>query len=113
MREDPMPTESLDVAGHAPGLAEPIHPGEHLAEIMQELGITQYRLAKTIGVPPIRIHDVVHGRRSITADTALRIGKAVGMTADFWLNLQRMYDLDLARTKTDTSDIKPLVEVSP
>ena len=80
---------------------------------MQELGITQYRLAKTIGVPPIRIHDVVHGRRSITADTALRIGKAVGMTADFWLNLQRMYDLDLARTKTDTSDIKPLVEVSP
>ena len=57
---------------------EPIHPGEHLAEIMEELGITQYRLAKTIGVPQIRIHDIVHCRRSITADTALRIGQASG-----------------------------------
>lgn len=76
------------------------------------MGITQYRLAKTIGVPPIRIHEIVHGRRSITADSALRIGKALGMTPDFWLNLQRMYDLDVARTKTDTSAIEPLVEVS-
>ena len=59
---------------------EPIHPGEHLSEIMSELGITQYRLAKTIGVPQVRIHDIVHCRRSITADTALRIGKALGMT---------------------------------
>ncbi len=108
-----MPTDSNDTAGQAPALAGPIHPGEHLAEIMQELDITQYRLAKTIGVPPIRIHDIVHGRRSITADSALRIGKALGMTPDFWLNLQQMYDLDLARTKTDTSAIEPLVEVSP
>ena len=91
---------------------EPIHPGEHLAEIMQELGITQYRLAKTIGVPQIRIHDIVHRRRSITADTALRIGQALGMTPDFWLNLQRMYDLDVARAKTDVSAIEPLVEAS-
>ena len=91
---------------------EPIHPGEHLAEIMAELGITQYRLAKTIGVPPIRIHDIVHRRRSITADTALRIGQALGMTPDFWLNLQRMYDLDVARSKTDLSAIEPLVEAS-
>ena len=116
-----MSTESNDVAGqigqHAatgrpPGSAEPIHPGEHLAEMLQELGITQYRLAKTIGVPPIRIHDIVHCRRSITADTALRIGQALGMTPEFWLNLQRMYDLDLARTKTDTSAIEPLVPIS-
>ena len=90
--------------------AEPIHPGEHLAEIMAELGITQYRLAKTIGVPPIRIHDIVHRRRSITADTALRIGQALRMTPDFWLNLQRMYDLDVARAKIDVSAIEPLVE---
>ncbi len=90
--------------------AEPIHPGEHLAEIMAELGITQYRLAKTIGVPPIRINDIVHRRRSITADTALRIGQALGMTPDFWLNLQRMYDLDVTRAKTDVSAIEPLVE---
>ncbi len=89
-------------------MAEPIHPGEHLAEIMDELGITQYRLAKTIGVPPIRIHDIVHKRRSITADTALRIGRALGTTPDFWLNLQRMYDLDVARANTDVSSIMPL-----
>ena len=92
--------------------AEPIHPGEHLAEIMGELGITQYRLAKTVGVPQIRIHDIVHCRRSITADTALRIGRALGMTPEFWLNLQRMYDLDVARAKTDVSTIEPLVEVA-
>ena len=92
--------------------ATPIHPGEHLAEMLQELGITQYRLAKTIGVPQIRIHDIVHCRRSITADTALRIGQALGTTPDYWLNLQRMYDLDVARTKTDVSAIEPLVEAS-
>ncbi|MCZ0938544.1 MAG: HigA family addiction module antitoxin [Caldilineaceae bacterium] len=107
-----MPSKSNDVAGQTQGPAEPIHPGKHLAEIMQELDITQSRLAKTIGVPAIRIHEIVHGRRSITADSALRIGKALGMTPEFWLNLQRMYDLDVARTKTDTSAIKPLVEVS-
>ena len=77
--------------------SKPIHPGEHLAEVMSELGITQCRLAKTIGIPQVRIHDIVHCRRSITADTALRIGKALRMTPDFWLNLQRMYDLDVAR----------------
>lgn len=93
-------------------VAEPIHPGEHLAEIMKELGITQYRLAKTVGVPQVRIHDIVHCRRSITADTALRIGRALGMTPEFWLNLQRMYDLDVARAKTDVSAIAPLVEVA-
>ena len=53
--------------------AESIHPGEHLSEILDELGITQYRLAKAIGVPQVRIHDIVHCRRTITADTALRI----------------------------------------
>ena len=92
---------------------EPIHPGEHLAEIMSELGVTQYRLAKTIGVPQMRIHEIVHRRRSVTADTALRLGKALGMTPDFWLNLQRMYDLDAARTKIDLNAIEMLAEVSP
>ena len=92
--------------------AAPVHPGEHLAEILEELGVSQYRLAKAIGVPPIRINDIVHGRRSITADTALRVGQALGMTPEFWLNLQRMYDLDLARALIDTSAIEPLVEAS-
>ena len=87
----------------------PIHPGEHLAEILEELGITQYRLAKTIGAPPRRINEIVRGNRSITADTALRIGKALDMTPEYWLNLQRMYDLDVARAATDVSAIEPLV----
>ena len=89
-----------------------VHPGEHLAEILSELGISQYRLAKAIGVPPVRINEIVHRRRSITVDTALRIGQALRMTPEFWLNLQRMYDLDLARTSTDTQSIEPLVEAS-
>ena len=91
-------------------LREPIHPGAHLAEMMAEMGITQYRLAKTIGVPQVRVHEIVHCRRSITADTALRFGKALGMTPDFWLNLQRMYDFDVARGRTDVSAIVPLVK---
>ena len=85
---------------------EPIHPGEHLAEIIEELGITQYRLAKTIGVPQVRISDIVNCRRSITADTALRIGRALGTTPDFWLNLQRTYNLDIARAKAGFTNIK-------
>ena len=92
-------------------MPEPIHPGVHLADILTELGITQYRLGQDDRrVPQIRIHDIVHYRKAITADTALRIGHALGMTPDFWLNLQRMYDLDVARARTDVSNIKPLVE---
>lgn len=90
--------------------AEPIHPGEHLAEFLDELEITQYRLAKTIGVPQVRISEIVRGRRSITADSALRIGKALNTTPEFWLNLQRVYDLDIARGKADIEGIVPLVE---
>ena len=87
----------------------PIHPGEHLAEFLDELEITQYRLAKTINVPARRINEVVHGRRSITADTALRIGRALGTTPEFWLNLQRRYDLDVARDTLDIDVIEPLI----
>ena len=87
----------------------PIHPGEHLAEILEELEISQYRLATTIGVSPRRINEIVHGTRSISADTALRIGKALRMTPESWLNLQRLYDLEKARGSTDVSNIEPLV----
>lgn len=90
----------------------PIHPGEHLAEMLEELGVSQYRLAKAIGVPPMRISEIVRRRRAVTADTALRIGRALGTSAEFWLNLQRMYDLDLARASTDVSGIEPLAEAS-
>jgi len=88
---------------------EPIQPGEHLAEILEELGISQYRLAKSIGVSPRRINEIVHGKRAITADSALRIGKALGTSPEYWLNLLRMYDLELAQSVLDTGDIKPLV----
>ena len=84
-------------------------PRRTLAEILDELGISQYRLAKTIGVPPRRISEIVHGRRSVTADTALRIGQALGVTPEFWLNLQGMYDLDLARSSIELGAIELLV----
>ncbi|HFA59209.1 MAG TPA: addiction module antidote protein, HigA family [Rhodospirillales bacterium] len=77
----------------------PVHPGEHLAEYLEELGISQYRLAKDIGVPPRRINEIVHGKRSITADTALRLGRYFGTSAQFWTNLQSSYDLEVARER--------------
>ncbi len=90
---------------------EPIHPGEHLAEILEELGISQYRLAKAMGVPAVRVNEIVHCRRGITADTALRIGRVLGMTPEFWMNLQQMYDLNVARAQTDVSGLSALVDV--
>lgn len=74
----------------------PIHPGEILMEeFLKPIGISQYRLAKDISVPPRRINEIVHGRRSITADTALRFGRFFGMSPQFWLNLQTRYDLEV------------------
>ena len=79
---------------------EPIHPGEVLMEdFIEGFGITQNKLAVSIGVPPRRINEIVHGKRGITADTALRLGKLFGTTAQFWLNLQTLYDLDLAEDR--------------
>ena len=75
----------------------PIHPGEILlAEFLDPMGVTQYRLAKDIGVTPRRINEIVRGRRSITADTALRLGRFFNMEAQFWLNLQNHYDMEVA-----------------
>ena len=74
----------------------PIHPGEILqVEFLAPFGISQYRLAKDIGVPPRRINEIVHGKRSITADTALRLGRFFDMSPQFWLNLQTRYDLEM------------------
>ncbi|SRR5712691_843091 len=76
----------------------PIHPGEILAEeFLRPLGITQDRLAKGIAVPPRRISEIVQGKRAITADTALRLGKFFGMEAQMWMNLQSRYDLEVAK----------------
>ena len=77
---------------------DPIHPGVILLEeFLEPLGISQYRLAKGISVPPRRINEIVHGKRSITADTALRLAKFFGTTERFWLNLQVRYDLEVEK----------------
>ncbi len=73
----------------------PVHPGEILLEeFLVPMGITQYRLAKDISVPPRRINEIVHGVRNITADTALRLSRYLGTSERFWLNLQARYDLE-------------------
>jgi antitoxin HigA-1 len=75
----------------------PIHPGEILADELQEIGLSAKKLADAIEVPPNRLYQVLAGKRNVTADTALRLGQYFGMSADFWMNLQSAYELDLAR----------------
>ena len=76
----------------------PVHPGEILSEdFLKPMGISQYRLARAIGVPPRRINEIVHGKRGITADTALRLGAFFGTDAQSWLNLQAHFDMEIAR----------------
>ena len=84
----------------------PVHPGEILKEeFLDPMGISQYRLAKDINVPPRRINEIVHGKRSITADTALRLSKYFQMSALFWINLQAHYDLEIVSDK-----LQPILE---
>ena len=78
----------------------PIHPGEVLLEdFLKPLGISQYRLGKDLRVPPRRINEIVHGTRSITADTALRLSRYFGATDRFWLNMQARYDLEIEKDR--------------
>jgi addiction module HigA family antidote len=78
----------------------PIHPGEILLEeFLRPLGISQYRLAKDIGVHPRRVNEIVHGNRAITADTALRLSRYFGLSERFWLNLQARYDLEIEKDR--------------
>ena len=79
-----------------------IHPGEILMEeFLEPMNITQYRLSKSISVPPRRINEIVHGKRAISADTALRLGKFFNMEPHFWMNLQIHYDLEIEKDKTE------------
>ena len=90
----------------------PIHPGEVvLEEFLRALGISQYRLARAIGVPPRRINEIVHRKRSISPDTALRLSRAFGTSDRFWMNLQTRYDLDvqLMAHRKELDKIEPLV----
>ena len=89
----------------------PIHPGEILLEeFLRPYGISQYQLAKTIGVPPRRINEIVHGKRSISPDTALRLARAFDMSDEFFQNLQSRYDLEMEsdRLSDVLEQIKPL-----
>ncbi len=74
----------------------PVHPGLYLKELLDELKLSQYRLAKELGVPMMRINLVVNGKRPITAELALRLGRYFGQTPRYWMNLQSRYDIDLA-----------------
>jgi addiction module HigA family antidote len=78
----------------------PVHPGEILLEeFLRPFGISQYRLAHDIGVPPRRINEIVHGKRAISADTALRLSRYFGMSERYWMNLQARYDLEVEKDR--------------
>lgn len=91
-----------------------IHPGEILdEEFLKPMGISQYRLAQAISVPARRINEIVHGKRTITADTALRLGAFFGTDAQSWLNLQSHYDMEMARTNlTEVLAAIPVYQVA-
>ena len=89
----------------------PIHPGEILLEeFMKPLGLTAYRVAKDIWVDPPRVHSIVSGKRSITADTAMRLGIYFGTEPEFWLNLQSDYELECVREEMEDPDILANIE---
>jgi addiction module HigA family antidote len=86
----------------------PIHPGILLADELEEIGISSHELAISIGIPPHRLRDILKGIKPISADTSLRLGKYFGISDGFWLNLQKIYELDLARqTISDQLDKIP------
>lgn len=96
-------------------LCPPIHPGEILQEdFLGGFGITQHKFAVSIGVPPRRFNEIVHGKRAITADTALRLGRYFGVKPQFWFNLQLRYELELAgeRVAEQVAAISPIQTAS-
>ena len=90
----------------------PIHPGEHLLELIEDWNLTQYRLAKELGVPQTRIMQILKGKRSISTDTALRLSRFFGMSDRFWLRLQMNYDVECARQAVG-EEIKRTVKPMP
>ncbi|MBF0160551.1 MAG: HigA family addiction module antidote protein [Magnetococcales bacterium] len=93
----------------------PVHPGEHLAEFLEEFCISQCRLAKEINVSPRRINEIVRGRRGVSVDMALRLGQFFRTTPEFWMNLQSRYVLKLGqdRLANDLSRIHSIQDISP
>jgi addiction module HigA family antidote len=92
---------------------QPIHPGEILLEeFLKPMGISQYRLAKDISVPARRINEIIHGKRSISVDTALRLSRYFGLSERFWLNLQILYDIEIQKdnlNKRLENEVKVLI----
>lgn len=88
----------------------PIHPGEYLREILDELGMSQAAFAKSVGVSPMRVSHIVREERPVTAELALRFGRAFGQTPQYWLNLQSGYDLKIAEReiRNSLSKVRPL-----
>ncbi len=90
---------------------EPVHPGEILLEeFLKPFGLSQYRLAHDIGVPPRRINEIVHGKRAVTADTALRLSRYFGLSKRYWMNLQARYDLEVEKDRLEYSFMPPTAD---
>jgi addiction module HigA family antidote len=91
----------------------PIHPGEILLEeFLEPLGITQYRLAKNINVPSVRINEIILGKRGISADTALRLARFFGMSVEFWTGIQSEFEIAVAKNKIEDrldQEVKPYI----
>ena len=90
-----------------------IHPGEHLEEFLEDLDLTHAQFAEVLGVTPYRVSQIMDRRAPVTAEMALRIGRAFRQSAELWMNLQQMYDLEVARATVDVSGIEPLYEPLP
>ena len=91
----------------------PVHPGVYLKELLSELKISQYRLAKELGVPAMRVSLVVNCKRPVTADPALRLGRYLGQNPRYWINLQSRYDMDVAEdalSERATREVRPLIK---
>ena len=89
----------------------PVHPGVYLKELLDELKISQYRLAQDLGVPAMRVNHVVHGKRPVTAELALRLGRYFGQNPRYWINLQSRYDMDIAEdflSEQVAREVRPL-----
>jgi addiction module HigA family antidote len=93
----------------------PVHPGGYLKELLEEIGLSQYRLAHDIAVPTMRISHVVHGKRPVTAELALRLGRYFGQSPRYWLNLQSRYDMDVTEEELGervTREVRPFKAVA-
>jgi addiction module HigA family antidote len=89
----------------------PVHPGVYLRELLDELSLSQYRLARELGVPAMRINHLVKGRRPLTAELALRLGRYFGQSPRYWMNLQSRYDMDVAEDSLServAREVRPL-----